>query len=50
MIELNTPIRLWCFCYTYTSDIISLCATGCFELQVQNTYETVMNYTPDISE
>ena len=46
----NTPVRLWCFCYEYCADILSLCATGRFDLQGRTPYETVMNYTPDISE
>ena len=46
----NTPVRLWCFCYEYCADILSLCATGRFDLQGRKPYETVMNYTPDISE
>ena len=50
MLESNTPICFWCFCYEYTADVISLCATGRFELQGQTPYVTVMNYTPDISE
>ena len=50
IIEFNNTIILWCFCYEYTADIISLCDTGLFELQVQNPYETVMSYTSDIFE
>ena len=50
LIDLNTPIWFWCFCYEYTADIISLCVTGCFELQGRTPYEIVMNYTPDICE
>ena len=50
MLESDIPIRLWCFCYEYITDILSLCDTGRFEFQGQNPYETVMNYTPNISE
>ena len=50
MIESNTPIIIWWFFYEWTADIISPCATGRFKLQGRNPYETVMNYTPDISE
>ena len=50
MIDSNNPILLWCFCYEYTADIIYLCATGCFESQGRTLHETVMNYTPAISE
>ena len=46
----QTPIRLWCFCYEYTTDLLSLSAVGCFDLQGQIPYEFVMNCTPDISE
>ena len=50
MLELNNPIRFWCFCYEYTADIIYLCGRGCFELWGWTPYETVMNYTPYINE
>ena len=46
----RTPVRLWCFCYEYTADLLSLCATGSFELQGRTPYETVLHSTPDISE
>ena len=46
----KTPIRLWCFCYEYSADVLSILATGRFELQGRTPYEAVMNYTPDISE
>ena len=46
----NTPIRLWCFCYEYSATILSLCATGRYDLKGRSSYEAVMNYTPDISE
>ena len=32
MLESNIPICLRCFCYEYTSGIVSFCATGQFEL------------------
>ena len=50
MQEMQTPIRLWCFCFQYCADILSLCATGRFELQGRTPFELVTNYTPDISE
>ena len=50
MLESNTTIHLWWFCYDYTTDTIYLCDTGCFELLGRTPYEIVMNYTPDISE
>ena len=46
----KTPVRLWCFCYEYSADVLSLLATGRFELQGRTPYEAIMNYTPDISE
>ena len=46
----NTPVRLWCFCYEYSAMILSLCATGRYDLKGRSSYEAVMNYTPDISE
>ena len=46
----NTPIRLWCFCYEYSADVLNLCASGRYDLQGRTPYESVMNYTPDISE
>lgn len=46
----NTPIRLWCFCFEYCADILSLMATGLFQLGGRTPFEVIMNYTPDISE
>ena len=50
MFHTQTPIRLWCFCFNYCADVLSLCATGRFELQGRTPFEIVTNYTPDISE
>ena len=50
MQKTNTPIRLWCFCYEYSADLLSLLANGRFNLQGRTPYEAVMHYTPDISE
>jgi hypothetical protein len=46
----NVPIRLWCFAYEYAADILSLTATGLYQLGGWTPYEHVMQYTPDISE
>ena len=46
----NAPARLWCFCYEYSADVLSLLATGRYELEGCTQYDVVMNYTPDISE
>ena len=45
---MNTPVQLWFLCYEYSADILSLLATGLFDLQGRSTYEVVMHYTPDI--
>ena len=50
MQKTQTPIRLWRFCYEYSADILSLCASGRYELKGRTPYEAVMSYTPDISE
>lgn len=50
MMSTDTPVRLWCFCYEYTADLLSLLATGRFDLQGRTPYEMIMHYTPDISE
>ena len=50
MMKTQNPIRLWCFCYDYTADLLSLLAVGRFDLQGCTPYEVVMNYTPDILE
>ena len=46
----QVPLRLWCFTYEYTAEILSLTANGLFQLQNRTPYKTVMHYTPDISE
>ena len=46
----EVPVRVWCFVYEYTSEILSLMATGLFQLQNRTPYELVMHYTPDILE
>lgn len=46
----QAPLRLWCFAFEYASDVLSLCASGAFQLDGRTSYEHIMNYTPDISE
>ena len=46
----DTPIRLWCFCYEYSADLLSFLVIRRFDLQGRTLYEVVMQYTPDISE
>ena len=48
--NMNIPFRLWCFCYGYVADLLSLLATGRFDLQGRCPYEFVMHHTPDISK
>ena len=50
MTETKTPIRLWCFCYEYAADVLSVLATGRFDLHGRTPYECLLHYTPDISE
>ena len=50
MQQTRTPVRLWCYAMEYAADVISLLATGRYELKGRTPYETVINYTPDISE
>ena len=50
MIKANTPVLMWCFCYNYTSDLLSLCGSGRYDIESKTAYEAVMNYTPDISD
>ena len=50
MQETQTPIRLWCFAYEYSANILSLCTTTRYDLHGRTPYEATMNYTPDISE
>ena len=46
----NKPVQLWCFCYEYPAELISLLANSRFDLQGRTPYESVMHYTPDILE
>ena len=50
MMHTQTPIRLWCFCYEFSADLLSLCATARYDLQGRSSYEHVVGYTPDITE
>ena len=51
MMERNqVRLHLWCFNYEYAADILSLVASGMFQLQNRMPYKTVMHYTSDISE
>ena len=46
----QVPLQLWCFSNEYVAKILSLVASGMFQLQNRTPYETVMHYTPDISK
>ena len=46
----SAPLRLWCFAYEYSAEVLSLCATSHHQLQGRTAYEQVLHYTPDISE
>ena len=50
MEEANAPVRLWCFAFEHAGDILTLMATGAYQLGGRTPYEIVMGYTPDISE
>ena len=50
MMHTQTPIRLWCFCYEFSADLLSLCATNRYDLHSRSSYEHVVGYTPDITE
>ena len=50
MQRVQAPLRLWCFAFEYSAEVLSLCATGQHQLMGRTSYEHVMNYTPDISE
>ena len=46
----NTLVRLWCFCYEYSAELLSILANGIFDLQGRTIYEAVIHYTTDILE
>ena len=46
----NKLVQLWCFFYEYSAGILSLFATGRFDLQGRSFYEVLIHYTPDISD
>ena len=46
----NTPVRLWDFCWEYSSAIRSLTASNHPLLDGVTPFEKVMGYTPDIAE
>ena len=50
MEQYQVPLRLWCFAYECAAEVLSFIVPGSFQLQNRTPYETVMHYTPDISE
>ena len=50
MMKTNTPVRLWCYCFEYTADILCLCVSQHYNLKGRTPYELVAGYTPNISE
>ena len=43
------PIRLWDYCFKYTTEVKSLTVTDLFQLNNRTPSEIVMGYTPNIS-
>ena len=50
MQKTSTPAQLCYFCYKYSTNVVSLLATGHYKLKGRTPYEVVMNYMPGISE
>ena len=46
----NTPLVLWDYCVEYNAEIRCMTATNIFDLNGRTPFETVLGYTPDISE
>ena len=46
----NTPLVLWDYCTEYTSELRCMTATNLFDLDGRTPFESVLGYTPDISE
>ena len=44
------PIRLWDYCFKYTTEVKSLTVTDLFQLNNRTPSEIVMGYTPYISD
>jgi hypothetical protein len=42
----NVPVRLWCFVFEYTAEMLLLTATGLYQLGGQTPYEHVMHTLP----
>ena len=50
MRKTNTPLVLWDYCAEYTAELRCMTATNLFDLNNRTPFETVLGFTPDISE
>ena len=46
----NTPLVLWDYCVEYNAEIRCMTATNIFDLNNRTPFESVLGFTPDISE
>ena len=46
----NTPIVLWDYCVEYNAELRCITSTDIYDLNGRTPFETVMGFTPDISE
>ena len=46
----NTPLVLWDYCTEYNTELRCMTATSMFDLNGRTPFETVLGFTPDISE
>ena len=46
----NTPLVLWDYCVEYNAELRCMTATNLFDLNGRTPFETVLGFTPDISE
>jgi len=45
MMHTQCPLKLWCFADEYAADLLSLCATGRYDLRGRTSYEHIVGYT-----
>ena len=46
----NIPLVLWDYCVEYNSDLRCMTATDIYDLNGRTPFESVLGFTPDISE
>ena len=46
----NTPLVLWDYCTEYNTELRCMTATNMYDLNGRTPFETVLGFTPDISE